>query len=323
MSDLAPTRELKLAIYRNMYLAQRWEATLLRLIEQGMVSGIYHAGRGHEGVEVGAVAALRQDDYLFYDHRGCAHIIAKGVDLIALYGDFLANNRGSTRGLGAGIVHVCDPSRGIMGQSGTLGRGQLLAAGAALSALMRESDQVAMHFFGDGASNLGTFHEAVNIAGAWKLPLIFVIQNNGWAVSMPVEQATGGGGFARRADAYGVAGILIDGRDPFAVYRAATEAVARARRGDGATIIEAKVTRMRGHFEGDAEKYRPPKSERNEAECDPVALTRSRLLNEGVLTETDAMVLEEDVGEQLRQALAEAKQADMPTRARIFEGIYA
>lgn len=322
MSNSVLTRELKLAIYRNMYLAQRWEVTLLRLIEQGMVSGIYHAGRGHEGVEAGAVEALRKDDYLFYDHRGCAHIIAKGVDLVALYGDFLANNRGSTRGLGAGIVHVCDPSRGIMGQSGTLGRGQLLAAGAALSVWLRQSDQVAMHFFGDGASNLGTFHEAANVAGAWKLPLIFVVQNNGWAVSVPVEYSTGGGGFARRADAYGMAGIMVDGRDPFAVYEAAAEAVARARRGDGATIIEAKVTRMRGHFEGDAEKYRPSKAERNESEYDPVSLTRDRLLGEGVLTKAEVAALEENVGEQLRQALDEAKQGDMPTRDRIFEGIY-
>lgn len=316
------TRELKLAIYSKMFLAQRWETTLLRLIEQGMVSGIYHAGRGHEGAEVGAVMALRDDDYLFYDHRGCAHIIAKGIDLVALYGDFLGNCRGSTHGLGAGIVHVCDPQRGIMGQSGTLGRGQLLAAGAALSAHLRETDQVSMHFFGDGAANVGTFHEAANVAGAWKLPLIFVVQNNGWAVSVPVSHSTGGGGFARRADAYGMAGIMVDGSDAFAVYTAAAEAVARARRGDGATIIEVKVTRMRGHFEGDAEKYRPAKAERDDAATDPVLITRKQLLAENIISEDALQSLEADIQQQLESALRQAKQADMPTRARIFDGIY-
>lgn len=316
------TRELKLAIYSKMFLAQRWETTLLRLIEQGMVSGIYHAGRGHEGAEVGAVMALRDDDYLFYDHRGCAHIIAKGIDLVALYGDFLGNCRGSTHGLGAGIVHVCDPARGIMGQSGTLGRGQLLAAGAALSAHLRETDQVSMHFFGDGAANVGTFHEAANVAGAWKLPLVFVVQNNGWAVSVPVSHATGGGGFARRADAYGMAGVMVDGSDAFAVYAAAAEAVARARRGDGATIIEAKVTRMRGHFEGDAEKYRQSKAERDDTATDPVAIARKRLLAEGCLSDEELQLLEADIQRTLDSALREAKQADMPTRARIFDGIY-
>jgi pyruvate dehydrogenase E1 component alpha subunit len=316
------TRELRLAIYDKMYLAQRWEAGLFRLIEQGLVSGIYHSGRGHEGVEVGAVMALRDDDYLFYDHRGCAHIIAKGIDLPALYGDFLGNCRGSTHGLGAGIVHVCDPSRGIMGQSGTLGRGQILAAGAALSAYLRDTDQVSMHFFGDGAANVGTFHEAANVAGAWKLPLIFVVQNNGWAVSVPVAHSTGGGGFARRADAYGMAGIVVDGSDAFAVYDATMEAVARARRGDGPTIIEAKVTRMRGHFEGDAEKYRQSKATRDDAATDPVLIARSRLLSERLASENELQTLEEKIHQRLDAALREAKQADMPTRERIFNGVY-
>lgn len=318
---MSVTRELKLAIYGKMYLAWRWEVGLFRLIEQGLVSGIYHSGRGHEGTEVGAVMALRDDDYLFYDHRGCAHIIAKGIDLAALYGDFLGNCRGSTRGLGAGIVHACDPSRGIMGQSGTLGRGQILAAGAALSAYLRDSDQVAMHFFGDGAANLGTFHEAANVAGAWKLPLIFVVQNNGWAVSVPISYSTAGGGFARRADAYGMLGILVDGSDAFTVYEAAREAVARARRGEGPTIIEAKVTRMRGHFEGDAERYRPSKQEREDAAADPILIARSKLISEGI-AESELAALEADMQRLLDGALREAKQAEMPARDRIFDGLY-
>jgi acetoin:2,6-dichlorophenolindophenol oxidoreductase subunit alpha len=315
------TPEIKLSIYRHMYVAERWEAMLLRLIEEGIVSGIYHAGRGHEGCEVGAVSALRKDDYLFYDHRGCGHLIAKGADMVALYGDFLGNELGSTRGLGAGIVHVCDPELGIMGQSGTLGRGQLLATGAALSAKLRGTDQVSMHFFGDGSSNLGTFHESANAAGAWKLPVIFVVQNNGWAVSVPVEYSTAGGGFARRADAYAMPGVVVDGTDAFAVYEVAEVAVQRARRGEGPTLIEAKLARMRGHFEGDPDNYRY-KDVGAQHENDPLVKARRRLLEEGVVDETYLAKLELAVKDSVQAAVDTARQGKMPERNRIFEGLY-
>lgn len=313
------TNELKTDIYRNMYTAERWEATLLRLIEEGVVSGIYHAGRGHEGTEVGAVTALRRDDYLFYDHRGCGHLIAKGVGMVALFGDFLGNELGSTRGLGAGIVHVCDPDVGVMGQSGTLGRGQLLATGAALSAKLRATDQVALHFFGDGSSNLGTFHEAANVAGAWKLPVIFVIQNNGWAVSVPVEYSTGGGGFARRADGYGMPGVVVDGTDAFAVFEATEVAVARARRGEGPTIIEAKLKRMRGHFEGDPDTYRQKDPS---GAHDPLIRTRAQLLSDDTLGEPQLLALEAKCREAINTALESARKGKMPTRERLFQGLY-
>lgn len=309
----------KIEIYRHMYTAERWEATLLRLIEEGVVSGIYHAGRGHEGAEVGAVCALRRDDYLFYDHRGCGHLIAKGIDMIALFGDFLGNELGSTRGLGAGIVHVCDPDIGVLGQSGTLGRGQLLAAGAALSAKLRGTDQVAMHFFGDGSSNLGTFHEAANVAGAWRLPLVFVIQNNGWAVSVPVEYSTAGGGFARRADAYAMPGVVVDGTDAFAIYEAAEKAVARARAGEGPTIIEAKLTRMRGHFEGDPDNYRYKDVT---ASNDPLTKARERLLADEALSDPQLATLEASCRNEIQAALEAARRGKMPTRERLFQGLY-
>jgi acetoin:2,6-dichlorophenolindophenol oxidoreductase subunit alpha len=315
--------ELKIEIYRKMYIAERWEAMLLRLIEEGVVSGIYHAGRGHEGTEVGAVMALRPDDYLFYDHRGCGHIIAKGIDMVALYGDFLGNELGATRGLGAGIVHVCDPDLGIMGQSGTLGRGQLLAAGAGLSAKLRGTDQVTMHFFGDGSANLGTFHEAANVAGAWKLPVIFVVQNNGWAVSMPVERSTAGGGFARRADAYAMPGVLVDGTDAFAVFEAAEAAVRRARRGEGPTLIEAKLARMRGHFEGDPDSYRDKDAGGAGSDRDPLVRTRLQLIEQGLLAERDLAALEQSAKETIAAAMEAARRGKLPARSRLFEGLYA
>jgi len=315
------TPALKIEIYRKMYTAERWEAALLRLIEEGAVSGIYHAGRGHEGAEVGAVMNLRRDDYLFYDHRGCGHVIAKGADMVALYGDFLGNDLGYTRGLGAGIVHVSQPQIGIMGQSGTLGRGQLLATGAALAAKLRGSDQVALSFFGDGSSNLGTFHEAANAAGAWKLPVIFFVQNNGWAVSVPIEYSTAGGSIARRADGYAMPGVEVDGTDAFAVYEVMEAAVARARRGEGPTIIEAKLCRMRGHFEGDPESYREKNPAAN-AQQDPLIKTRQQLLDGGLLSEDDLGALEQQVRQEVQAAVEAARRGRAPTRERLFEGLY-
>ena len=306
-----------------MYLAERWEAGLLRMIEKGGISGFYHAGRGHEGTEVAATMTLRTDDYLFYDHRGCAHLIAKGMDLVKLYGDFLGNALGSTRGLGAGIVHICDPEIGVMGQSGTLGGGHVLSAGAALSAKLRQTDQVALNFFGDGAANQGTFHEAANAAGAWQLPVIFVVQNNGWAVSVPVEEVSAGEGFAQRGAAYGMPGIEVDGMDPIAVYDVVEEAVARARRGDGPTLIEAKVVRLRGHYEGDPDRYRDRQLVESGHSRDPIKRLRQSLLEAGVLSETELNDLEDSVSDEVQQAAEAARRGEMPPRERLFDGLYA
>jgi pyruvate dehydrogenase E1 component alpha subunit len=176
-----------------------------------------------------------------------------------------------------------------------------------------------MHFFGDGSSNLGTFHEAANAAGAWKLPVIFVIQNNGWAVSVPVEYSTAGGGFARRADAYGMPGVVVDGTDAFAVYEAAETAVARARAGEGPTIIEAKLRRMRGHFEGDPDNYR---EKDGAATKDPLIRTREQLLADETLSETKLAALESRCRDAIQAALEAARRGKMPTRERLFQGLY-
>jgi TPP-dependent pyruvate/acetoin dehydrogenase alpha subunit len=310
-------------LYRTMYKAQRWELGLLRMIDEGLISGFYHAGRGQEGTEVAAVMDLRPDDYLLYDHRGCAHMIAKGMDLASLYGDFLANDLGSTRGLGAGIVHICDPDLGVLGQSGTIGEGFLIATGAALSAKLRGTDQVAVNFSGDGAANRGPFHEAANVAGAWKLPVVFIIQNNGWAVSVPVSYSTAGAGFAQRGAAYDMPGIKVDGMNPFEVHDAVGEAVARARRGEGPTLIEAMCIRLRGHFEGDPGAYRQEAELAQGHERDPLPFTRKHLLDKGICTEEDLARIEAEVDEEVRSAAERAQAGKQPDRERLFEGVYA
>lgn len=308
-------------IYRVMFLAQAWEQALLRLMDENLAAALYHPGRGSEGTEVAATMALESSDYLLYDHRGVAHIVAKGVDLVAMFGDFLGNELGTTRGMGAGVVHIVDPDLGVLGQSGTLGGSQVIAAGAALSSKLRRSGQVTMCFFGDGAANRGTFHEAANVAGAWKLPIVFVIQNNGWAVSVPVEHSTGGR-FVDRAIGYGMVGVQVDGADPTAVHEAAVTAVARARNGEGATIIEAKTVRMQGHYFGDADGYRDKAIIAEDAQNDPIVRTRAELLRRGT-PETEIADVERDALAEIVEARDKALTGKAPKPERIFEDIYA
>ena len=315
-------RDMRIAIYRTMYTAQAWELALMRLIDEGLAPPSYHPGRGSEGSEVGATLALGKNDYLLYDHRGMAHIIAKGTPLKSLFGDFLGNSFGTTRGLGAGIVHVADPDNGVLGQSGTLGGSQLIAAGAALSSKIRKTDQVTMCFFGDGAANRGTFHEAANAAGAWKLPLIFVIQNNGWAVSTSTEQATGGR-YVDRANGYGFVGEWVDGADAFAVHDVAKRAVERARNGEGATLIEVKTVRLTGHYAGDPQAYRTTDDKELAATQDPIILARAKLIELGDLDEDGVTELELDARAAVDAAAEEAKPGIQPTADRLDQYIYA
>lgn len=317
------TPELKIEIYRTMYQAQQWEQRLLRFLDDGLVSGFYHAGRGHEALEVASMYALRQDDYLFYDHRGCAHMIAKGMDMVSLFGDFLANDKGTTTGLGAGIAHIAGPEHGVLGQSGTLGGGHVLAAGSGLSVQLRGTDQVVTNFFGDGAANRGTFHEGANVAGAWKLPVIYIVQNNGWAVSVPQDKVSAVKSFAERAAGYGMRGTSVDGMDPFAVYEAMLGAVEQARAGGGPTLIEGRVARFRGHFEGDPGTYRSEEELAHSKQLDPIVTTRARLTSDETASEQELAALEQQVDAQVDAAAQEALTGTQPGRERLGQGVYA
>jgi TPP-dependent pyruvate/acetoin dehydrogenase alpha subunit len=318
-----PTHEQLTRFYEQMVRMMLWEQTLLRLIDEGKVSGFYHAGRGQEAVAVGACANLRDDDYIMYDHRGCGHVIAKGLSLSMLYGDFLATTAGTTRGLGAGIVHTAWPELGILGQSGTLGGCFPIAAGAALSAKYRGSDQVCVCFFGEGTSNRGTFHEAANAASLWKLPVVWLCENNFYAVSVNASQSTSVENVADRAAAYGMPGVVVDGMDVVAVYEAVKEAVERARVDGGPSLIEAKTYRFRGHFEGDPQLYRTDAEVVEWRKRDPLVSLHSRLVSDGIATEGDLEAMRARLQEEVDLAAAEALAAPLPPRERIVEGLYA
>jgi acetoin:2,6-dichlorophenolindophenol oxidoreductase subunit alpha len=312
-----------LYLYEQMLLCMHWEQRMLQMIDEGKVSGFFHAGRGQEGTQVGAIAALSESDYLMYAHRGVGYLVARGIPLAALFGDFLANTAGTTRGLGAGIVHIAAPELGVLGQSGTLGGCFPIAAGAALSAQYRGTTQACLCFFGDGTANRGTFHEAANAASVWKLPVVWLCENNGWAVSSPLEETTSVRRIADRAASYGMPGETVDGQDALAVYEAVAAALERCRRGEGPTLIEAITYRFRAHYEGGPDGSR----NRNEValirqEKDPILLMAARLREAGS-SDADLAAIATSVQERIAKAALEAEAAASPTPDRLHQFVWA
>ena len=319
MTAIAPATLLEL--YESMVTMKLWDQTALRLLQEGRVLAGYHSGRGQEAIPAGGVAPLRRDDYLMYAHRGFGYTIAKGMSLAAMFGDLMANTAGATGGLGAGIPHFADPELGILGQGGTLGSCFGIATGAAFSAKYRGTDQVVVCFFGDGTANRGAFHESVNAAAAWKLPVVWICENNGYAVSVPVADSTAGR-IVDRAAGYGMPGVRINGMDVTEVYRATCEAVDRARAGEGPTLIEAMCHRFRGHYEGDPQVYRTEAETERLLALDPITNLAASLVEDGIATEEGLSEVEIEVQDRIDRAVEEASSAPMPGPERLYEGLY-
>ena len=319
MTAIAPATLLEL--YESMMTMKLWDQTALRLLQEGRVLAGYHSGRGQEAIPAGGVAPLRRDDYLMYAHRGFGYTIAKGMSLAAMFGDLMANTAGATGGLGAGIPHFADPELGILGQGGTLGSCFGIATGAAFSAKYRGTDQVVVCFFGDGTANRGAFHESVNAAAAWKLPVVWICENNGYAVSVPVADSTAGR-IVDRAAGYGMPGVRINGMDVTEVYRATCEAVDRARAGEGPTLIEAMCHRFRGHYEGDPQVYRTEEETERLLALDPITNLAARLVADAIAAEEELGELEVRVQDTIDRAVEEASSAPMPGPERLYEGLY-
>lgn len=307
-----------LALYRNLARIRALELLLNRYIEQEGFGGFWHPGLGQEGVQAGAVAALREDDYLFYAHRGLGYALAKGMSPVTLLADLFGKRGGSVGGKGGGTVHFVDPARGVLGQGGTVGSSFVLGAGAGVSSQLLGDDRVTAIFFGDGASARGTWHEAALTAAVWKLPLVWVCENNGWAISVPIAEQSPTENIADRAAAYGVPGVIVDGQDAVAVREATAEAVARARAGEGPTLIEAKTLRIRGHFEGDKQAYREDIVDGLEVPRDPLAILRER----GVPA-AEAERLEAEAKAEAEAALAEVLAMPAGDADTVVEGVWA
>src|SRR5204863_6908012 len=248
-------KSLMLKMYEQMLTIRHFEERAGKEFASGKIPGFVHLYAGEEAVAVGVCAHLTDDDFITSHHRGHGHCIAKGVDLYEMVAELLGRESGACRGKG-GSMHIADVNKGMLGANGIVGGGFPLAVGAGLTARTNGKGQVAVCFFGDGAANQGTFHEGLNLAGIWKLPVIFVAENNGYAESTPVTYHMSCRDIADRAAGYGMPGVSVDGLDVFAVYEAAGEAIARARRGEGPSLIECKTYRYYGHFEGDTIMYR-------------------------------------------------------------------
>jgi len=316
---------LSATLYERMLTIRRFEEQAIALFERGHIRGNVHPCIGQEAVSVGVCANLRRDDYMTSTHRGHGNCLAKGADPRLMMAELLGRKTGYCKGKG-GSMHIADFDGGNLGANGIVGGGFPIATGAGIGIQNRGTDQVAVCFFGDGAANQGTFHESLNLAALWKLPVLYVCENNQYALSTPLRESAGLPELSERARGYGIPGIRVDGNDVLAVYVAAGEAVRRARAGEGPTLLDCLTYRFFGHFTGDPGKgitYRS-KDEMEEwlARC-PIARLRRQLLAEGTLTEEAAQAVEARVETTIAAAAQFGLDSPWPSPEEAIEDVFA
>jgi pyruvate dehydrogenase E1 component alpha subunit len=311
----------RLALYRTMLTIRLFEQRVAREFRTGEIPGFVHMYIGEEAVAAGVCANLREDDYVTSTHRGHGHCIAKGCDLDRMMAEIYGREDGLCRGRG-GSMHIADFSRGMLGANAIVGGGIALATGAGLASSVRGSGQVAVAFFGDGAANQGVLHESLNLAAIWKLPVLYVCENNGFAESTPAAYATSVPDVASRASAYGIPGVVADGADVLDVYSAAHAAVARARAGEGPTLLEVKTYRFMGHFEGDPDRDRGDEEREATRERDALEALRERLVADGHATEAELDALRAELEEAVSHAVEFARASPFPDPAELERYVY-
>jgi acetoin:2,6-dichlorophenolindophenol oxidoreductase subunit alpha len=310
-----------LRMFRAMVLIREAEETLLRLFQQARMPGFIHSYIGEEATAVGVCSALRADDYITSHHRGHGHILAKGGDLKLFFAELYGKASGYCKGKG-GSMHVADLNLGILGANGIVGAGIPIAAGAALAAQMEGIDRVAVSFTGDGASDIGSFHESLNLAALWNLPTICVVENNGYADFISQRDHQKIERISDRAAAYGMPGVTVDGNDVLAVYVSAKEAVERARAGDGPTLMECVTYRWRGHFEGDPQPYRTQDEVESWKQRDPLGTAEAYLRERGALSDDDKAQMVSEIRADIEAAVEFAEAASMPSPEEALQDIY-
>jgi len=307
---------------RLMHLIRCFEEKAEELYSLGKVHGTMHLYIGEEAVAVGACMALRPDDYILSTHRGHGHCLAKGADVRRMMAEFLGKEAGYCRGRG-GSMHIADPSVGNLGANGVVAGGLPISCGVGLGIVMQGGDRICVTFFGDGAANEGAFHEALNLSAIWRLPVVYVCENNQYAMSMPVYRGCSVERIASRAGSYGIPGRSVDGNDLLAVYAAVRAAAQRARAGEGPSLIEALTYRWRGHSKSDAQRYRSREEVREWQARDPIARLRERLLAEGLFGAAVLDRLAEEARQAVDDAVEFAEAAAEPDPHTIMDGVYA
>ena len=315
-------RDLCIDMLSKMYTIRFFEETVDDLFARGLVHGTMHLSIGQEASAVGSISALKDTDYILSTHRGHGHCIAKGADLNLMMAEFLGKETGYCRGRG-GSMHIADMEGRNLGANGVVGGGIPLAVGVGLSLKMRRTDEIVMGFFGDGAANQGGFHEALNMAAIWTLPVVYVCENNQYGMSMSTDRAFKIERIAQRADSYGMVGVTVDGNDVIEVYEAAAEAVERARSGGGPILLECVTYRWKGHSKSDQELYRTKDEIEAWKKKDPVRRFRERLVTEGVITDEEAGSIEDEADRTITEAVEFARSSPEPDVDTILEGVYA
>ena len=304
--------------YRQMLEVRLFEDKVQELFMAGKIQGTTHLCQGQEAVSVGAVGALAERDYMTITYRGHGHALARGMSMVAAFGELLGRTSGCCNGV-SGSMHLTDFSKNLIGAFAIIGAGLPVAVGAGLSAKMRGSDAVAMSFSGDGGTNIGTFHEALNMAAVWKVPVIFVVENNLYGEYSPLRETTPLDDLAERAKSYAMPGVIVDGQDVDAVYETVSAAVERARAGEGPTLIEAKTYRYRGHSRTDPAKYRAEGELERWKERDPIDILAAKL----GLSDEERKERHTEAQAAVDAAADEAEQAPIPTFEEIKNYVYA
>ncbi len=319
-----PSKEQMLWMYRKMVEIRQFEEAAGTLYQSGQLPGFLHLYIGEEATAVGVCAHLKDDDYITSTHRGHGHLIAKGGKRSRMMAELFARTTGYCKGKG-GSMHIADKATGILGANGVVGAGIPLAAGAGLSAKMRSTNQIAVSFFGDGATNQGVFHESLNLAAVWELPVIFVCENNRFGMGTPQKEHQRVEDIAVRAPAYDMPGITVDGNDVLKVYAAAHDAVTRARDGGGPTLLNCDTYRFRGHHIGDpGTSYRNREEvQEQERQRDPIRRLTQVLTEEADVSQEELDAIEAALADELEADLEFAKSSPEPRPEDALEDLYA
>lgn len=319
--SLTPDKQLDML--RTMQTIRRFEERASDDFQAGQIYGVVHCYIGQEAVATGVCANLNRDDQIISTHRGHGHCIAKGADLKRMMAELYGKRTGYCKGKG-GSMHIADFSIGMLGANGIVAGGIPIITGAGLAAQLEGKGRVGVSFFGDGASNAGPFHESVNIAALWKLPMLYVCENNLYGVNTPVAESVSVKDVAERAAAYGIPGVAVDGNDVLAVYEVAEAAVQRARAGQGPTLIECRTYRWRNHTEiQGVPDPRPPEEVDEWKHKDPIARLRDSLTAQGVLTEAAWNKMDDDILQAIEDAVTFAKDSPFPDLDTAVEDVFA
>ncbi len=320
---LGELRQPKLAwMLESMYLTRAFEENAESLYTRGLVHGTMHLSIGMEASPIGSIAAIQDDDLIIHHHRGHGHTIAKGADLTLMVAEFIGKEAGYCRGRG-GSMHIADIKCGNLGATGVVGAGIPTAVGIGLALHLRESNKVLLSFFGDGASNEGEFHESLNMASLWKLPIVFICDNNQYGMSMAAEKSMNIEHVAQRACAYGIPGITVDGNDVLAVYDAVLTAAKRARADEGPSLVENLTYRWRGHSKSDRNLYRTPEEIKEWQDFDPIKRFEQVLLEAKIMTEAETEQIKAKAAAAIKEATEKAMTLPEPSPDNMEAEVYA